>query len=156
MFLRKINYQTISINFYLFIYFFEFPSFLERIQGEICGPIHPPCGPLRYFMVLIHASTRWSHFYLLSTKNVAFARMLAQIIRLWAQFLNYPIKKIRLDNASEFTSQSFNDYYMSIGIDLKHPIAHTHTQDVLAESPIKRLQLIAHPLLMKTKLSIFV
>jgi hypothetical protein len=36
----------------------ESPSFLERIQGDICGPIHPPCGPFRYFMVLIDASTR--------------------------------------------------------------------------------------------------
>ncbi|MCF6774923.1 GAG-pre-integrase domain-containing protein, partial [Corynebacterium sp. MC-12] len=33
-------------------------TFLERIQGDICGPIHPPCGPFRYFMVLIDASTR--------------------------------------------------------------------------------------------------
>jgi hypothetical protein len=22
----------------------EFPSFLQRIQGDICGSIHPPCG----------------------------------------------------------------------------------------------------------------
>ena len=33
------------------------PAFLERIQGDICGPIHPPSGPFRYFMVLIDAST---------------------------------------------------------------------------------------------------
>ena len=39
----------------------DFPSFLERIQGDICGPIHPPCGPFKYFMVLIDASTRWSY-----------------------------------------------------------------------------------------------
>ncbi|KAI5317600.1 hypothetical protein L3X38_037307 [Prunus dulcis] len=36
----------------------ESPSFLQRIQGDICGPIHPPCGPFRYFMVLVDASTR--------------------------------------------------------------------------------------------------
>ena len=35
-------------------------KFLERIQGDICGPIHPPSGTFRYFMVLIDASTRWS------------------------------------------------------------------------------------------------
>ena len=57
-------------------------------------------------MVLIYASTRWSHICLLSTRNVAFARLLAQIIRLRAQFPNYPIKKNHLDNASEFTSQA--------------------------------------------------
>ena len=44
----------------------ESPSFLERIQGDICGSIHPPCGPFRYFMVLIDASCKWSHIYLFS------------------------------------------------------------------------------------------
>jgi hypothetical protein len=105
-------------------------------------------------MVLIDASTRWSHASLLSTRNVAFARLLAQIIRLHAQFPNFPIKKICLDNATKYTSQAFNDYCMSIGIDVEYPIAHTHTQNGLAESFIKRLQLIARPLLMKTKLPV--
>ena len=36
----------------------ECPAFLERIQGDICGPIHPPSGPFHYCMVLINASTR--------------------------------------------------------------------------------------------------
>jgi len=43
--------------------------FLERIQGDICGSIHPLCESFRYFMVLIYASTRWSHICLLSTRN---------------------------------------------------------------------------------------
>ena len=55
----------------------ESPNFLERIQGDICGPIHPSSGPFRYFMVLIDASTRWSHVCLLSTRNDAFAKLLA-------------------------------------------------------------------------------
>ena len=41
---------------------------------------------------------------------------------------------------------------MSIGINIEHPGAHVHTQNGLAESLIKRLQLIARPLLIKTKL----
>jgi hypothetical protein len=57
-------------------------KFLERIQGNICGPIQPISGPFRYFMVLIDASTRWSHVYLLSTHNHAFAKIMAQVIRL--------------------------------------------------------------------------
>ncbi|KAL6338764.1 hypothetical protein AAG906_023914 [Vitis piasezkii] len=84
------------------------------------------------------ASTRWSHVCLLSTRNVAFARLLAQIIRLRAQFPDYPIKTIRLDNVGEFTSQTFIDYCMSVGINIEHPVAHTHTQNGLAESFIKR------------------
>jgi hypothetical protein len=33
-------------------------KFLERIQGDIYGLIQPSCGPFKYFMVLIDASTR--------------------------------------------------------------------------------------------------
>ena len=103
-------------------------------------------------MVLIDVSTRWSHVCLLSTRNVVFARLLAQMTKLRAKFPDYPIKTIRLDNAGEFTSQILNDYCMSIGINVEHHVAHTHTQNGLVESLIKRLQLIVRPLLMKTKL----
>ena len=43
-------------------------KFLERIQGDICDPIQPLSEPFRYFMVLIDASTRWSHMSLIDTK----------------------------------------------------------------------------------------
>ena len=39
----------------------ESPPFLERIQEDIYGHIHPPNGPFRYFIVLIDAS-RWSMY----------------------------------------------------------------------------------------------
>ena len=52
----------------------------------------------------------------------------------------------------EFSSQAFLDYYMSIGIDVQHHVAHVHFQNGLAEFFIKCLQLIARPLLLKTKL----
>ncbi|KAJ9567288.1 LOW QUALITY PROTEIN: hypothetical protein OSB04_003254 [Centaurea solstitialis] len=133
---------------------FETLDYLERIQGDICGPIRPPCGPFRYFMVLIDASTKWSHVCLLSSRNLAFARLLAQLIRLRAHFPANPIKAIRLDNVGEFTSQIFNDYCISIGIKVEHPVAHIHTQNGLAESLIKRLQMIARPMIMKSKLPI--
>ncbi|GJR70785.1 disease resistance CC-NBS-LRR class family protein [Tanacetum coccineum] len=111
--------------------------FHERIQGDICRPVHPPFGPFRYFMVLIDASSSWSYVLLLSTHNMAFAKFLAQIIKLRAHFPDYTVKRVRLDNVGEFTSQSFNDYYMSVGIVVEHLVAHVHTQNGLAESLIK-------------------
>jgi hypothetical protein len=128
------------------------PRFLERIQGDICGLIHPSCGPFRYFMVLVDASTRWSHMCLLSTRNLAFVRLLGQIITLQAQFRDYIIKTIRFDNADEFASQAFNDYCMSLEINIEHHVAHVHIQNGLVELLIKHLQLIARSLHMRTKL----
>ncbi|OMP03727.1 Integrase, catalytic core [Corchorus capsularis] len=130
----------------------ESPSFLQRIQGDMCGPIHPATRPFRYFMVLVDASCRWSHVCLLSTRNVAFARLLAQIIKLRAHFPDYQIKSIRMDNAGEFTSKSFDEYCASMGIKVEHLVPHVHTQNGLAESLIKRIQIIARTLLMRTKI----
>jgi hypothetical protein len=76
-------------------------KFLERIQGDICGP---------------DASTRWSHVCLLSTHNHAFAKIMSQIIKLKANFPEHWINSIRMDNAAEFTSQTFNDYCMALVI----------------------------------------
>lgn len=57
---------------------------------------------------------KWSHIFLLSTRNMAFANCVSQIIKLRVHSPDYTIKKVRLDNASEFNSQEYSDYYMSI------------------------------------------
>ena len=89
---------------------------------------------------------------LLPSRNLAFAKLLAQIIRLKEDFPDNRIKSISLDNAAKFSSQLFNDYCLEIGIRVEHFVAHVHTQNGLAESLIKCQQLIARSLLMKTKL----
>jgi len=89
---------------------------------------------------------------LLSTRNLAFVRLLGQSITLRAQFRDYIIKTIRFDNANEFTSQAFNDYCMSLKINIEHHVAHIHIQNGLVELLLKHLQLIARSLHMWTKL----
>ena len=58
---------------------------------------------------------------------------------------DYPIKSIRLDNTGEFTSKSFDDYCISLGIDAEHIVPYVHTQDGLAN----------RILVMRTKLLVF-
>jgi hypothetical protein len=66
-------------------------KFLERIQSDICGPIQLISGLFRYFMVLIDASTRWSHVCILSTRNHTFAKIIAQVIQLKVNFFEHRI-----------------------------------------------------------------
>jgi transposase InsO family protein len=122
-------------------------KFLERIQDDICGPITPLSGPFRYFMVLIDVSTQWTHVCLLSTRNHAFAKLIAQVIRLRASYPEHQIKSIRIDNVAEFSSKAFNDYCMALGIQVQHSIPYVHTQNGLAEALIERVKLITRPLL---------
>jgi hypothetical protein len=67
-------------------------------------------------MVLIDAFMRWSHVCLLSTRNYIFAKFMTQVIRLKANYPQYRLQSVRLDNAVEFSLWSFNDYCMTQGI----------------------------------------
>jgi hypothetical protein len=129
-------------------------KFLEIIQRDICGPIQPLFRPFTYFIILIDTSTRWSHVCLLLTHNHAFAKFMTQVIRLKANFSEHRLKSIRLDNAAEFSSRAFNDYYMAQGIEVQYLVPNVHTHNGLAESLIKRIKLIAIPLLHNCNLSI--
>ena len=84
---------------------------------------------------------------LLSTRNHAFAKIIARVIRLRAHHTEYQIQSIRMDNAAEFSSNAFNDYCMALGIQVQHSVPYVHTQNGLVESLIKRIKLIARPLL---------
>jgi len=72
---------------------------------------------------------------------------MSQIIQLKTNFPDERIKSIRMDNAGEFTSKVFNNYCMAMGIKAEHSVPHVHTQNGLAESLIKRIKLIARPIL---------
>jgi transposase InsO family protein len=84
---------------------------------------------------------------LLSTRNHAFAKFMTQVVRLKANYPEYRIKSIRMDNAAEFSSQPFNDYCMAKRIEVQYSIPYVHTQNGLAKSLIKRIKLIVRPLL---------
>jgi hypothetical protein len=43
-------------------------KFLERIQGDICGPIRPFSGSFRYFVVLISTHKMVSYVSIIDTK----------------------------------------------------------------------------------------
>jgi hypothetical protein len=57
-----------------------------------------------------------------------------------------------MHNAAEFSLRAFNDYCMALGIQVQHSIPYVHTQNGLVESLIKRVKVIARPMLMNCKL----
>ena len=89
---------------------------------------------------------------LLSTRNHAFAKTIAQVIKLKVQHSEHQIHSIRTDDATEFSSHAFTDYCMAFGIQVQHSVPYVRTQNGLAESLIKRIKLIARPLLQNCNL----
>jgi IS30 family transposase len=76
---------------------------------------------------------------LLSIRNHAFAKIIAQIIKLQANYPVHHIQSIRMDNAAEFILRAFNDYCMALRIQVQHSVPYVHTQNGLAESLIRRI-----------------
>ncbi|KAM1175402.1 hypothetical protein ACFX2I_027812 [Malus domestica] len=105
-------------------------------------------------MVLVDVSTCWLDMCLLSTRNAALSKLLAQIIKLKAHHPDNPIKSIRLDNAEESTSKTFDDYCMSVEVEVEHHVPNVHTHNGQAEAFIKCLQMIARSLVIRTNLPI--
>lgn len=78
----------------------EYPLFSQRIQGDIRDQSIHLVDHFVIFIILIDASKRWTQVCLLSTSNIIFARLIAQIIRLRAQFPYYPIKTMRVNSVN--------------------------------------------------------
>jgi hypothetical protein len=95
-----------------------------------------------------------SHFEvsLLPTRNLVFPKILAILLRYRNHFPENPIKHLRMDNAKEFRSQVFEDYCTAMGINLTYSVPYEHSQNGLAEAFIKKIQLIARPLLLHANL----
>jgi hypothetical protein len=130
----------------------ELPPPLYRLHGDVCGPINPPSGVFKYYFVLIDAYGSHLEVSLLPTKNMVFPRILAILLRYHNHFPEYPIKYLRMDNAQEFCSHAFEDYCSTMGITLTYYVPYEHSQNGLAEAFIKKIQLIARPLLLHAKL----
>ena len=57
-----------------------------------------------------------------------------------------------MDNAKEFRSHDFEDYCTATGIALTYSVPYEHAQNGLAEAFIRKIQLIARPLLLHAKM----
>lgn len=130
----------------------ELPQPLQRLQGDVCGPISPPSGPFRYFLVLVDASGVHAEVSLLTTRNLVFPKLLAMLLRMRTHFPDFLVKNLRMDNALEFKSHNFEDFCTASGISLTYSVPYEHSQNGLAEAYIKKIQLVVRPLLIQANL----
>jgi len=132
---------------------FDTLPFLHLLHVDVCGPISPNSGPFKYFMVIIDSSSRYFHIALLKSRNDVYPKLLVLIIKLRNQFPDFTIKRIRFDNAAEFSSSSLLESYLSsIGIEIEFSVSYAHNQNGMAEALIKRLQLILRSILFESNL----
>lgn len=100
------------------------------------------------------ADASGSHFEiaLLPTKNMVFHRLLGILIRYRNHFPGFPIRYLKIDNAQEFKSHTFEEYCVATRITLTYSVLYKHSQDRLTKAFIKKVQLVTRPLLLHANL----
>lgn len=129
---------------------FKPKGILDTLVSDVCGPISPPSGPFNYYMIVKDSSARYSNVQLLTSRNEVMPKLLTSIIHLKTRFPNHPIKNVRVDNAAEYVSKSFQEFCSSSGIVLETSVPHAHNTS--AENFVKQIQMIARPLLLRSQL----
>lgn len=119
---------------------------------DTCGPISPPCGPFHYYMVIKDAAGPFKQTHLLMSKNQVMPKLLISIIHFKAHFPQYPIKNIRVDNAAEYLSTTFQRFCESNGTNLQASVPHAHNTG--AENMVKQIQMVARPMLLRSNLPV--
>ena len=130
----------------------ELPQPLERLQGDLCGPITPPSAFFNYFFVLVDVSGHHADVSLFSTQNLVFPKLLAMLIKIRTHYSDSSMKTLRVDNATEFRSKTFEDYCTATDIALMYSVPYEYSQNGLAEANIKKLQMVAGLLLLHARL----
>lgn len=86
------------------------------------------------------------------TQNMTFTKLLIILLRYKNHFLDHPIKHLKIDNVKKFRSHAFADYCTTSGINLTYLVPYEHAHNGLAEAFVKKIQLIARPLLLHAHL----
>jgi hypothetical protein len=125
---------------------------LDTLVSDVCGPISPPSGPFNYYMVVKDTTARFSKVHLLASRNEVMPKLLTSIIHFKTQFPDHTIRNVRVDNASEYVSRSFQEFCLSSGINLEKSVPYAHNTN--AENFVKQIQMVARPLLLRSNLSL--
>lgn len=74
------------------------------------------------------------------------------ILKFRNHYPDHKIKSLRVDNAKEFASKTFEDFCSASAITLTYSVPYKHSQNGLAEAFIKKVQLVTRPLLIHARL----
>lgn len=105
---------------------------LELVYSDVCGPLQvESIGGSRYFVTFIDDFSRCVSVHFIKRKAEVFEKFKlfeAMVTRECGE----PIKKLRTDNGGEYTSNEFQTYLKSKGIEHQLTVPHSPQQNEVA------------------------
>jgi len=108
-------------------------GYLEKVHSDICGPISPETTTKkRYFISFIDDYSRYSTISLISTRDEAFKAFKEWLIEAEKQS-GKVLKRLHTDNAKEYKSSLFTDYFKARGIIFTYSAPYNPEQNGISE-----------------------
>ena len=119
----------------------SFPSLINIIASDLCGPFNTSIGGYRYFLTWIDLKTRYVSIEFIKNKECktvtdSFKRFLAWILR--QKGAN--VKRVRTDNRGEYMGQEFQHICGELGIIHEMMTPYTPKHNGIAERYNRMLQ----------------
>lgn len=106
---------------------------LEVVSSDVCGPISPPThDDFRYYVAFTDHFTRFTHVYLIKTKDEVYDKFLEYEALVKSQF-STRISHFRCDNGGEYSSNRLIEYSKKQGIQLDYTVARNPEQNGVSE-----------------------
>ncbi|GJU35069.1 retrovirus-related pol polyprotein from transposon TNT 1-94 [Tanacetum coccineum] len=101
-------------------YYFKVASWYIRKgiprPGDLCGPVRvASVNRKKYILVIVDDYSRFTWVKFLASKDEA-PDFIIKFLKMIQVRLNATVKKIRIDNGTEFVNQTLHSYYESVGI----------------------------------------
>lgn len=106
---------------------------LELVYSDVCGPMNTlTSGQKKYFLTFIDDYSRYTTVYLLHSKDEV-SEKLQEYINYVRNKFGRTLKVLRLDNGTEYTSQSTQAIMKKEGIQFQTTVPYSPEQNAVAE-----------------------
>nr|GEZ63085.1 retrovirus-related Pol polyprotein from transposon TNT 1-94 [Tanacetum cinerariifolium] len=128
---------------------------LYLLHMDLCGPTCvESVNEKKYILVIVNDYSRFTWVKCLRSKNEA-PDFIIKFLKMIQVRLKVPVRRIRIDNGTEFVNQTMREYYEQVGISHETSVALSPQQNSVVERRNRTLIEAAHTMLIYAQAPLF-
>ncbi|GKB73467.1 retrovirus-related pol polyprotein from transposon TNT 1-94 [Tanacetum coccineum] len=128
---------------------------LYLVHMDLCGPMRvASVNGNKYILVIVNDYSRFTWVKFLRSKDEA-QDFIIKFLKMIQLQLKVPVRRIRIDNGTEFVNQTLREYYEKVGISHETSVARSPQQNGVVERRNRTLIEAARTMLIYAKAPLF-
>ncbi|GKA91469.1 retrovirus-related pol polyprotein from transposon TNT 1-94 [Tanacetum coccineum] len=128
---------------------------LYLLHMDLCGPMRATSvNGKKYILIIVVDYSRFTWVKCLRSKDEALD-FIIKFLKMIQVRLKVPVRRIKIDNRTEFVNQTLREYYEKVGISYETSVARSPQQNGVVERHNRTLIKVARMMLIYAKASLF-